>query len=227
MFYSIIDTFARLVLLYLIVISIAYSLLIKNDKFKLNSKHFIREVKYSVLSLFLFSVIANFLYGTKLIEYTKLYYDISEHGWMYYFSIIPIMFIIYDFYFYVTHRIMHHKKLFNLFHITHHKSKVISPLTALSMDVLEAIINQSALVLLFFLFPIHTTHVYIWVIVTISYTIYLHSGVELFSNKFLETKIGKLINTTKTHSEHNLKFKGNYGYYTLIWDKLFKTQKNA
>jgi len=227
MFYSIIDTFARLVLLYLIVISIAYSLLIKNDKFKLNSKHFIREVKYSVLSLFLFSVIANFLYGTKLIEYTKLYYDISEHGWMYYFSIIPIMFIIYDFYFYVTHRIMHHKKLFNLFHITHHKSKVISPLTALSMDVLEAIINQSALVLLFFLFPIHTTHVYIWVIVTISYTIYLHSGVELFSNKFLETKIGKLINTTKTHSEHHLKFKGNYGYYTLIWDKLFKTQKNA
>ena len=216
MFYSIIDTFARLVLLYLIVISIAYSLLIKNDKFKLNSKHFIREVKYSVLSLFLFSVIANFLYGTKLIEYTKLYYDISEHGWMYYFSIIPIMFIIYDFYFYVTHRIMHHKKLFNLFHITHHKSKVISPLTALSMDVLEAIINQSALVLLFFLFPIHTTHVYIWVIVTISYTIYLHSGVELFSNKFLET-----------NSEHHLKFKGNYGYYTLIWDKLFKTQKNA
>jgi sterol desaturase/sphingolipid hydroxylase (fatty acid hydroxylase superfamily) len=227
MFYSIIDTFARLVLLYLIVISIAYSLLIKNDKFKLNSKHFIREVKYSVLSLFLFSVIANFLYGTKLIEYTKLYYNISEYGWVYYFSIIPIMFILYDLHFYVTHRIMHHKKLFNLFHITHHKSKVISPLTALSMDALEAFINQSALVLLFFLFPIHTTHVYIWVIVTISYTIYLHSGVELFPNKFLQTKIGKLINTTKTHSEHHLKFKDNYGYYTLIWDKLFKTERNA
>ena len=227
MFYSIIETFSRLMLLYVIVIFIAYSLLIKNGNFKLNSNNFTREVKYSILSLFLFSVIANILYGTKLIEYTKLYHNISEYGWLYYFSIIPIMFIIYDLYFYITHRIMHHKKLFNLFHITHHKSKVTSPLTALSMDVLEAIINQGALVLLFFLFPIHTSHVYIWVLVTISYTIYLHSKIQLFSNKFLETKVGKLINTTKTHSEHHLKFKGNYGYYTLIWDKIFKTEKNV
>jgi len=80
---------------------------------------------------------------------------------------------------------------------------------------------------LFFLFPIHTTHVNIWVVVTISYTIYLHSGVEIYPSKFLETKVGKLINTTKTHSEHHLKFKGNYGYYTLIWDKLFKKQNYA
>lgn len=227
MIYSIIDTFSHLLLLYMVVISIAYNLLIKNGKLKSELKHFTRELKYSALSLFLFSVIANVLYGTKLIQYTTLYYNISEHGWVYYFSIIPVMFIIYDLYFYVTHRVMHHKKLFNLFHVTHHKSKEISPITALSMDILEAIINQGALIMLFFIFPIHTSHVYLWVVVTISYTIYLHSGIELFSNKFLETKIGKLINTTKTHSEHHLKFKGNYGYYTLIWDKIFKTEKNA
>jgi len=227
MFFSIIVTFFRLLLFFLIAITLAYTLLVRKSKLQSNFNNFIREIKYSVFNLFLFSVIANILYETKLIEYTTLYYNISEYGWVYYFSIIPIMFIIYDLYFYITHRIMHHKKLFNLFHITHHKSKEISPMTGLSMDVLEAIINQVALIMLFFLFPIHTSHVNIWVIVTISYTIYLHSRIELYSNKFLETKIGKLINTTKTHSEHHLKFKGNYGFYTLIWDKLFKTHRNA
>jgi hypothetical protein len=227
MIFSIIDTFSRLLLFFAIAIAFAYTLLVRNGKLESNLKNFTRELKYSIINLFLFSVIANILYETKIIEYTTLYYNISDYGWLYYFGIIPIMFIIYDFYFYVTHRIMHHKKLFNLFHVTHHKSKDISPLTGLSMDVLEAIINQGALIMLFFLFPIHTTHVNIWVVVTISYTIYLHSGIELFSNKFLETKVGKLINTTKTHSEHHIKFKGNYGYYTLIWDKLFKRLKYA
>jgi sterol desaturase/sphingolipid hydroxylase (fatty acid hydroxylase superfamily) len=122
---------------------------------------------------------------------------------------------------------MHHKKLFNFFHLTHHKSKEISPMSALSMDPLEAIINHGALLLLFLLFPIHTSHVYLWVAVTITYTTYLHLGTEIFSNKFLQTKLGKLINTTTTHSQHHLKFKGNYGFYTLIWDKLFKTERNA
>jgi sterol desaturase/sphingolipid hydroxylase (fatty acid hydroxylase superfamily) len=225
MLYAIIDTFYRLLLLYAVVILLSYALLAKSGKLKSNLKHLIREIKYSVLSLFLFSVIANILYETKLIEYTTLYYNINDYGWLYYLGVIPIMFMIYDLYFYVTHRIMHHKRLFNLFHLTHHKSKDISPITALSMDVLEAIINQGALIMLFFLFPIHTTHVYLWVVVTISYTIYLHSGIELFSDKFLQTKVGRLINTTKTHSEHHIKFKGNYGFYTLIWDKIFKTEK--
>jgi hypothetical protein len=220
-------TFSNLLLFYSIAISFAYTLLITNGKLQSNLKHFTRELKYSILSLFIFSIIATILYETKLLNYTTLYYNINDYGWLYYFSIIPIMFIIYDLYFYITHRIIHHKNLFNIFHITHHKSKEISPITSLSMDVLEAIINHGALLLLFFIFPIHTSHVYLWVIVTISYTIYLHSGIELYSNKFLETKIGKLINTTSTHLEHHIKFKGNYGFYTLIWDKLFKRQKNA
>lgn len=220
-----IKTFSHLLLFYYITISIAYTLLITNGTLQSSLKHIIRELKYSVISLFLFSVIATVLYETKLLSYTTLYYNISDHGWLYYFGIIPVIFLIYDLYFYLTHVIMHHKRLFNIFHLTHHKSKEISPLTALSMDPLEAIINHGALLLLFFLFPIHTSHVYLWVVVTITYTIYLHLGTEVFPKKLLQTKLGRLIYTTTVHSEHHLKFKGNYGFYTLIWDKLFKTEK--
>jgi sterol desaturase/sphingolipid hydroxylase (fatty acid hydroxylase superfamily) len=110
--------------------------------------------------------------------------------------------------------------------VVHHKSKYVSPLSALSMHPIEALVNQGALVILFFLFPIHTSHVHLWAAVTIAYTTYLHLGVEIYSEKFLNTKVGKLIYTATEHAKHHSYFTGNYGFYTLIWDRLFKTINN-
>jgi sterol desaturase/sphingolipid hydroxylase (fatty acid hydroxylase superfamily) len=223
-------TFLNLILFYCIATGIAFTLLVVNNKLKTVQKRtplhkdYIREIKNSILSLFIFTVIATILYKTDVLDYTTLYYNIDDHGWLYYFMVIPIMFIIYDFYFYVAHVTMHHKKLFNLVHVIHHKSKYVSPLSALSMHPIEAILNHGALVMLFFLLPIHTSHVYIWIAVTIVYTTYLHLGVEIYSDKFLKTKFGRLLYTATDHAKHHNFFKGNYGFYTLIWDKLFKTQ---
>jgi len=226
------STFLNLILFYLMATGFAFTLLTINNGLKTVQKRtplykdYIREIKHSIISLFIFAVIATVLYKTKLLEYTTLYYNIEEHGWGYYFMVIPIMFLIYDFYFYISHLTMHHKRIFNLVHVTHHKSKYVSPLSALSMHPIEAIVNHGALVLLFFLLPIHTSHVYIWVSVTIVYTTYLHLGVEIYSQKFLNTKVGRLLYTATEHAKHHSLFKGNYGFYTLIWDRLFKTVNN-
>lgn len=224
-----ISTLFNLMLYYLIATMIAFGLISTNGKFIAIHKNipvrkdYIREVKFSILSLVIFTTIASILYQTKVLDYTTLYYDISEYGWTYYIGIIPAMLLVYDLYFYCTHRIIHHKKLFNIVHLVHHKSKYVSPLSALSMHPIEAIINHGYLVILLFTVPLHTSHVYIWVATTILYTTYLHLGIELYNEKFLNTKVGKLVYTATTHSEHHTKFKGNYGFYTLIWDKLFKT----
>ncbi len=186
-------------------------------------KDYIREIKQSLLSLFIFSIIATILYETDVLNYTTLYYNIEDHGWFYYFLVIPIMLIIYDLHFYLVHVLLHYKKIFNLVHVVHHKSKYVSPLSALAMHPIETILTHGGLVILFFLLPIHTSHVYIWVAVTFVYTTYLHLGVEIYSDKFLNTKLGKLIYTATHHAKHHSFFEGNYGFYTLIWDKLFKT----
>jgi sterol desaturase/sphingolipid hydroxylase (fatty acid hydroxylase superfamily) len=225
------STFLNLILFYLLATGFAFSLLTINNGLKVVQKRrpfyedYLREIKHSFISLFIFTVIATILYKTKLLEYTTLYYNIEEHGWLYYFMVIPVMFIIYDFYFYLIHIIIHHKNLFNLIHVVHHKSKYLSPLSSLSMHPIEAILNHGALVMLFFLLPIHTSHVYIWVSITIAYTTYLHLGVEIYSERFLSTRVGKLIYTATEHAKHHSFFKGNYGFYTLIWDKIFKTYR--
>jgi lathosterol oxidase len=225
------STFLNLILFYLLATGFAFSLLTINNGLKVVQKRrpfyedYLREIKHSFISLFIFTVIATILYKTKLLEYTTLYYNIEEHGWLYYFMVIPLMFIIYDFYFYLIHVIIHHKNLFDLIHVVHHKSKYLSPLSSLSMHPIEAILNHLALVMLFFILPIHTSHVYIWVSITIAYTTYLHLGVEIYSERFLNTRIGKLVYTATEHAKHHSFFKGNYGFYTLIWDKIFKTYR--
>jgi sterol desaturase/sphingolipid hydroxylase (fatty acid hydroxylase superfamily) len=222
-------TFFNLILFYTVTTGLAFTLMSINNDLKVVQKRkpfykdYIREIRNSIISLLIFTVIATILYETKVLEYTTLYYDIEEYGWLYYFAFIPFMFIVYDFYFYLSHLTMHNKRIFNLVHITHHKSKYVSPLSALSMHPIEAIINHGALAMLFFLLPIHASHVYIWVSVTIAYTTYLHMGVEIYPSWFLKTKVGKLVYTATEHAKHHSLFKGNYGFYTLTWDKLFKT----
>lgn len=228
-----IETFINLVGIYVVATGLAFSLMTINNKLKTVQKRiplykdYIREMKYSILSLLLFAGVSTVLYETNLLKYTTLYYNIEDHGWLYYFMVIPVMFLIYDFWFYLTHLSLHNKFLFNSVHVVHHKSKYVSPLSALSMHPIEALANQAALVALFFLFPIHTSHVHLWAAVTIAYTTYLHLGVEIYSDKFLNTRFGKLLYTATEHAKHHSYFTGNYGFYTLIWDKLFKTTYNG
>ena len=227
-----VEIFASLVGIYVVTTGVAFSLTTINNKLKVVQKKtplykdYIREIKHSILSLILFSGTSTIIYQTDLINHTTLYYNVTDYGWLYYFTVIPVMFLMYDLWFYLTHLLLHSKLLFNLIHVVHRKSKYVSPLSALSMHPIEALINQIALLALFFIFPIHTTHVYIWSAVTITYTTYLHIGVEIYSDRFLNTKLGKLVYTATEHAKHHNFFKGSYGFYTLIWDRVFKTQSN-
>lgn len=40
---------------------------------------------------------------------------------------------------------------------------------------------------------------------------------------FFKTWVGKYVNTSVAHNLHHPKFHGNYGLYTLTWDRLFGT----
>lgn len=57
----------------------------------------------------------------------------------------------------------------------------------------------------------------------IFYNVYGHLGYELYPRGFNKTWIGKYVNTSVAHNQHHHKFQGNYGLYTLIWDRVFGT----
>lgn len=91
------------------------------QKFPRSGDYF-REVFYSVTTMLIFSLIVVVLNSPPIAAYTTRYQSIETYGWLYYFSVFPILFIMHDLYFYVMHRIMHHEALFKYIHLVHHKS---------------------------------------------------------------------------------------------------------
>jgi lathosterol oxidase len=130
-----------------------------------------------------------------------------------------------DTYFYFTHRLMHHPRVFRWFHLVHHRSTNPSPWAAYSFHPLEAVVEQFITVIFYFTIPIHVTHLGIFFLMSIIYNVYGHLGYELYPRGFSRTWVGKWINTSISHNQHHQYFKGNYGLYFLFWDRLFGTMR--
>ena len=183
-----------------------------------------REILYSSFTILLFALIPLFLvYNPAVKPYTQLYRNIADKGWGYYFALYPVLFVIHDTYFYWIHRLMHHPRLFRIFHLVHHRSTNPSPWAAYAFHPLEAVFELGIFVLFLFLFPIHKTHFIIFFLLSIIYNIYGHLGWELYPRGFHKTLIGKWINTSVCHNQHHQYFTGNYGLYFLWWDRWMGT----
>ncbi|MEQ9468287.1 MAG: sterol desaturase family protein [Ekhidna sp.] len=181
-----------------------------------------RDLLYSLLTVFFFTIIALLTFFV-LRPYTLLYVSLSDKTvWYWLLTVIP-MFFIHDFYFYWAHRLMHHPKLFKAVHKIHHLSTNPSPWTAYAFHPLEAFIEAAIILILAFTVPTHAFVIMLFMIFQIIYNVYGHLGYELFPAGFHKTWIGKYINTSVAHNQHHARFHGNYGLYTLIWDRLFGT----
>lgn len=188
------------------------------------NKDYLREFGYSMLTIFIFTTVTYPLIAVPSIaKYTTRYAEISEYGWFYYFALFPVLFVMHDTYFYFAHRLMHHKKLFNLFHLVHHKSTNPSPWAAYAFHPLEALVEVGIVVVFLFTVPIHKTHLMLFFLMMIVYNVYGHLGYELYPKGFHKTRVGKWINTSVNHNQHHQYFKGNYGLYFLFWDRVLGT----
>jgi sterol desaturase/sphingolipid hydroxylase (fatty acid hydroxylase superfamily) len=185
---------------------------------------YLREILYSTGTIFIFGFIPLLIIANPAVRvHTTLYDNISDYGWFYYFLAYPIMFIMHDTYFYWTHRMMHHKALFNTMHLVHHKSTNPSPWAAYAFHPLESIVEVGIFVVFLFTIPVHRSHLATFFLLSIMYNIYGHLGWELYPKGFSKSVIGKWINTSVNHNQHHKYFKGNYGLYFLFWDRMMGT----
>ncbi len=183
-----------------------------------------REIFFSLITMSVFALVPFFLIKNPVISpYTGFYRNIEEHGWFYFFAAFPLMFILHDTYFYWTHRLMHHPRLFNIFHLVHHKSTNPSPWAAYAFHPLEAFVEVGIFPLFLFTIPIHSLHLPLFFLMSIVYNVYGHTGYEIYPKGFSKHWLGKWINTSVNHNLHHQYFKGNYGLYFLFWDRLMGT----
>jgi sterol desaturase/sphingolipid hydroxylase (fatty acid hydroxylase superfamily) len=209
---------------------VAYILLkriIQNKKIQQrfpNAGDYLREIGYSILTIFIMALIPAAILGTPSIaKHTTFYTDINQYGKLYFFLAFPVMAFLHDTYFYWMHRLMHHPRLFRYFHLVHHQSTNPSPFAAYSFHPLEAIIEAGIFVVFLFTIPIHFYHLFFFFLFMIVYNVYGHLGWELYPKGFSKHPLGKWINTSVNHNLHHQYFKGNYGLYFLFWDRMMGT----
>lgn len=222
---------------YVIVAGLTYMIFWKwgferfKDKFlykeKPSKEDLRREVFFSLMSTMIFILPSMFAYAMKDLNLNKIYWDISDRGYLWYGLSFLVVFIIHDTYFYWTHRLMHHKKFYKTFHHVHHLSHKPTPLAAFAFHPLEALVESFVFVLISFTLPVHFTVLIFFTLFSLFMNVYGHLGFSLFSEKQLNSFPLKYFGHSTHHSWHHQFYKGNYGFYLQFWDRLMGTWRGG
>ena len=155
--------------------------------------------------------------------WSRLYLSIDQEGWGYWAASLAAMIVLHDAWFYWTHRMMHHPRLFRFFHLTHHRSHNPSPWAAYSFAPPEALVQALFTPIALLLMPLHPSVLVIWGLHQIIRNVLGHSGYELFPRGTATHWFGKWINTHTHHDLHHSKGSGNYSLYFNWWDRAMGT----
>jgi len=187
------------------------------------NKHILREISYSMLSVLIFGVIIILTIVAGQKGYTRVYNNIHQYGYFYFFFSIILMIFLHDAYFYWTHRLMHWKPLFRIAHKTHHLFLNPTPFAAYAFHPMEAVIEVGIIPLIAFVMPYHPVALMIFTIYSLLLNVMGHLGFEIFPKGFASHWLLKWHNTSTHHNMHHRLTKCNYGLYFNIWDRLMKT----
>lgn len=182
-----------------------------------------RELFYSAVTVFIYGAVAAATMLLVKARYTQTYFQISKYGWAYFYLSIAAVIVLHDAYFYWTHRLMHHRRLFRWFHRTHHLSHNPTPWTAYSFDPLEAVVQAGIFPLALCLFPMHPAAFGIFMLWQITFNVAGHTGYEFYPRWLLNSWLGKVLNTPTHHAMHHETMRGNYGLYFNLWDRWMGT----
>ena len=161
---------------------------------------------------------------TPLRGYTQIYENISDFPtWWIPISLLFSL-IIHDTYFYWMHRTLHHPKLYKQAHLIHHQSTNPSPWASFSFHIFESVAEAMVVPIIIFTLPMHKITLLLFGVVSTMINVYGHLGFEIAPKWFRQTWLFEILNTSVHHNLHHEKFKGNYGLYFRIWDRLMGTE---
>lgn len=132
------------------------------------------------------------------------------------------LFIWTEIYFYYSHRLLHHPKLFWI-HRHHHQSMVMNPWTSLSFSYLERFILLAGVVVVPALisrvrpFPIEAYAAYFFF--NYVFNVFGHLNVELVPHAWVKSPVGRVFFTPTYHALHHQRYRGHFGLFTSALDK--------
>ena len=188
-----------------------------------SNKDVLREIRYSIYTSLIFSVVIVAVMWLSANDYTLIYRPIEKYGWGYFVFSILLMIVIHDAYFYWTHRLLHWKPLFKKVHIVHHMSLNPTPFSAYAFHPVEALVEVGIVPVIVFTVPYHYMALTVFSGYALVMNIMGHMGYEFFPKSFARNKAANWHNSATHHNMHHRHVKYNFGLYFNLWDKWMKT----
>lgn len=155
----------------------------------------------------------------------KFHIETGKYGLWYEVLTVAIMILMSDTWFYWSHRIMHHPKIYKYVHALHHKSLDVNPFTSFSFHVIEAVWLTLWILPLSMVMPISMTALGVTQFIGAFNNLKSHLGFELFPGFFKYAPFNMLVTATN-HSLHHTQYNGNYGLFFRFWDIICGTELN-
>lgn len=183
-----------------------------------------REVRWSLVSAVLFGVFFAFVFdgqrpvplradgAWKVLEFTL---------WL------AFLIVVHDTFFYWSHRLLHHPRVFPRVHALHHRSRNPSPFAALAFHPLEALAQIVWAVPLAWWLPIPSAPWFAFAFAAMLVNVVGHCGIEPYPRAWLTHPVMKWLNFATFHNGHHLHVDGNFGLYFSAWDRWMGTLREA
>ena len=161
--------------------------------------------------------------GFKLWQYGYITFGF-ELSW----HIIPhfiLLFLAMDLAMYIFHYAIHHSVVYKAIHRFHHHYNNPIPIDLFVLHPLETVSFGALWLVTIALFPFNFYAVIIYLTVNVVFGIAGHLGIEPVSDKLRNSLLLKYLGTSSFHHAHHTDVSYNFGFYTSIWDRVFKTYK--
>ncbi len=140
---------------------------------------------------------------------------------------LAVIFLVMDAAMYGLHRLAHHRLLFGLLHRAHHRYERPRPLTLFALNPAEAVSFGGLWLGLLLVWDATWQGIGIYLTLNVIFGLVGHLGVEPLPRRWQGAPGVRLLGTSTFHAVHHDDFNRNYGFYTSIWDRIFKTHSTA
>ena len=133
------------------------------------------------------------------------------------------LFLVMDLAMYFLHLFIHNTALYKPVHGLHHDYHEPSPIDLFVLNPMETFAFGSLWLVLIYFYPCNIYAVVIYLTLNVLFGMLGHLSVEPFPKNWMKIPLLNLICTSTFHYQHHKLEKYNFGFYTVLWDKVFGT----
>jgi sterol desaturase/sphingolipid hydroxylase (fatty acid hydroxylase superfamily) len=124
---------------------------------------------------------------------------------------------------YGLHRVAHARLLYPIVHRFHHRYRELRPLTLFALNPFENLAFGALWLVVISIYPASWVGMSTYLAINVAFGAIGHLGVEPVPGKWADSPALRYIAGSSFHAQHHQDANHNYGFYTLIWDRLFGT----